>query len=187
MGELRSRHRRAVANFASLVRPVAPRLARAHFVRHRMRPVAVSMNPAFSSSASRGELRFARAPRRGVDESCVLVIGEPWRTSLRSCAPSRLDSPARDLAPRRFAPSRQILRSRASRSPALTSFATECAPLRLDSPALTSCATECAPSRLDSPAAHFVRYRMRPVAPRLARRACPIVAIERLCFASIVH
>ncbi len=159
---------------------------------------------AFSSSASRGELRFARAPRRastrprviwrlvasrrvvkscvlalrarprslrspqnaprcGVDESCVLVIGEPWRTSLRSCAPSRLDSPA------------------------LTSFATECAPLRLDSPALTSCATECAPSRLDSPAAHFVRYRMRPVAPRLARRACPIVAIERLCFASIVH
>ena len=176
---------------------------------------------ALSSSASRGELRFARAPRRastrprviwrlvasrrvvkscvlalrarprslrspqnaprcGVDESCVLVIGEPWRTSLRSCAPSRLDSPALTSCATESAPSRLD-------SPALTSFATECAPLRLDSPALTSCATECAPSRLDSPAAHFVRYRMRPVAPRLARRACPIVAIERLCFASIVH
>ena len=79
-------------------------------------------NPASPTPHSKNgrpkRLPFSRVSRAEFShaawENCVLVIGEPWRTSLRSCAPSRLDSPARDLAPRRFAPSRQILRSRAS-------------------------------------------------------------------------
>ena len=132
---------------------LAPRLARAHFVRHRMRPVAVSMNPAFSSSASRGELRFARAPRRASTRPRSLRAPQnpPRRASTR---PRSLRSPQN--APRCASTRPRSLR------------ALQNAPRRASTrPPLTSCATECAPSHLDSPAALVRSSRLNGCALRL--------------------